>query len=74
MLEKRFWEFAESVSHELFDSCSEEEDAKRLSIMRFLRSTLISIYDESCPHDTARQLMVWMNHRPFSGGKDGKTE
>ena len=72
--EKAFWESAESVSQDLIRSCADEADEERVSIMRFLKGTLVRIYDENCPHDTARQLMVWMNHRPFSGGKDGKTE
>lgn len=71
----RFWQLAEHRLHELVTACDcEREDwteEELPALFRKYRAMVLTIYDDACPHDTARQFDVWVRNRPFSGRKNG---
>ena len=70
-----FWQMAERTLQELIVSCDHSSEGwtedSLTSLMRRYRGMVLSIYDDSCPHDTARQFEAWVRNRPFSGRKYG---
>ncbi|MCR5260006.1 MAG: type I-E CRISPR-associated protein Cse1/CasA [Desulfovibrio sp.] len=72
-----FWQMAERTLQELIvasDHCSEDWTEDSIpALLRRYSAMAVAIYDEVCPHDTARQFEIWVRNRPFSGRKNGKT-
>ena len=70
-----FWQLAEHTVHELLDACDPHHEGWTEDILPALMSRyrvmILSVYDEACPHDTARQFETWVRNRPFSGRKHG---
>ena len=71
----RFWQLAERTLQELITACdhrSEDWTEDSLpSLLRRYRAMALSVYDEACPHDTARQFETWVRNRPFTGRNHG---
>ena len=67
----KFWICADARSQDIVTHCFDgsEDDVK--GNLSDLWKQMLSIYDDSCPHDTAVDLMKWMENRPV-GGKNGK--
>lgn len=70
-----FWQLAEHTLQELIAACDRHSDdwteEALPELFRKYRAMALSIYDEACPHDTARQFETWVRNRPFSGRKHG---
>lgn len=70
-----FWQMAERTLQELIAACDHESEGwtedSLPALLRRYRAMVLSVYDESCPHDTARQFETWVCNRPFSGRKHG---
>ncbi len=70
-----FWQLAEHTLQELIAACDHFSEGwtKDLlpALLRRYRGMVLSIYDEVCPRDTARQFETWVCNRPFSGRKHG---
>lgn len=58
-----FWTVADGLSDEII-SCAEERDEEwRSRLMAKLAFEAYAIYDRVCRHETAREMICWMNHR-----------
>ena len=67
-----FWAVADRLSDEII-SCAEEGDDEWCSrLMAKLSSEAYLIYDRLCRHETAREVMCWMNHRRISAKRREK--
>lgn len=66
-----FWQLAEQTFQELVNACGNHSEDSLPSLLRRYRAMVLSVYDEACPHDTARQFETWVRNRPFSGRKHG---
>ena len=70
-----FWQMAEHTLQELITACDRESEGwtedSLPALFRKYRAMALSIYDEACPHDTARQFETWVRNRPFTGRKHG---
>lgn len=60
-----FWQLCERDAQSLFDHCEHAPMRRRLR-QRFAGYAQ-QAYDRYCPHDTARQLDAWAEHRPKLG-------
>lgn len=71
----RFWQLAEHTHQELIAACDHDSEGwtedSLPALLRRYRAMVLSVYDEACPHDTARQFETWVRNRPFSGRKHG---
>ena len=62
----QFWVVADRLSDEII-LCAETEDSKWHSrLMSQLLAEAYAIYDRMCRHETAREVMCWINHRRIS--------
>ena len=70
-----FWQMVEPSEHELMAACDRKSEGwtedTLPALLRRYRAMVLSVYDEFCPHDTARQFEAWVLNRPFSRRKDG---
>lgn len=70
-----FWQMVEPSEHELMAACDRKSEGwtedTLPALLRRYRAMVLSVYDEFCPHDTARQFEAWVLNRPFSGRKNG---
>ena len=66
-----FWQLAEQTFQELVNACGNHSEDSLPALFRKYRAMALSIYDEACPHDTARQFETWVRNRPFTGRKHG---
>ena len=62
-----FWQMAESQLKNIINFCTDKEE--RDSILSILREYVSECYSLFCPNETARQLQLWANNRPFSQKK-----
>lgn len=61
-----FWQLCERHCQELVDSCDSDPASirGRLNLRKTFAGYVHSVYDQYCPHHTARQLDAWAKCRP----------
>ncbi len=61
-----FWQLCERHCQELIDSCGSDPESMqgRLQLRRTFAGYVHGVYDQYCPHHTARQLDAWATSRP----------
>ena len=62
-----FWQRAESLSSELIDECGEDDPEKLKKLRVRFYAMARGAYDQACPHQTPRQMAVWIKHSVGSG-------
>ena len=63
-----YWMAADEVSDDFMDACNADDGKKRDMVMSHLYGVMLGLYDAFCPHETGRQIMIWIKYRPFTGG------
>ncbi len=63
-----FWVYADSLSSSIIYVAYEENEAdvRKSPALSNLRRKSLEIYDNVCSHETARQIVCWVNNRPDS--------
>lgn len=66
-----FWEIAGTRDQDIVDACVPGGDYRALRA--FFRKTVLAVYNNLCPHSSARQMLVWMECMPnkLNGGRNG---
>ena len=64
-----FWQMAERHFAALVAACAQSGPDAREAVLRQLRGCVLDCYTRACPQETARQLQLWVQHRPFSQSK-----
>ena len=63
-----YWMAADEVSDDFMDACNADDGKKSDMVMSHLYGVMLGLYDAFCPHETGRQIMIWIKYRPFTGG------
>ena len=63
-----FWLAVEPLSYKIIDTCMKGNSEDTDVILQSVRKIAIDVYNEICPHETARQILAWMKDKPFRGG------
>lgn len=59
-----FWEFCEHHAQELINTCYSNEFEENITrIRQKFAKIALSVYDNSCPNVSARQMCTWIKHR-----------
>lgn len=67
---KMYWLAAEPLSNGLINACLSDNNTEIELILSSMRKIVIDVYDSLCPHESARQILVWMKNKPMRGGVD----
>lgn len=72
--ETRFWEQLEPRAQNVIDLAADYNETNEAvkSEHRIWRQVVIDIYNDSCPHETARQIAAWVEASPRFSQKKGK--
>ena len=65
-----YWLAAEPLSNGLINACLSDNNTEIELILSSMRKIVIDVYDSLCPHESARQILVWMKNKPMRGGVD----
>ena len=60
---RRFWESAEGCYDKLIKVCEDRDEDKLRDFIREMNLKAKSVYDDICPHASARQMYAWINNR-----------
>lgn len=63
----RFWQMVEPLAQDIIRDC--ENSGAMEALFRRCQAIASGLYDEACPHGTARQFEQWARHRPFAWRK-----
>ena len=69
-----FWEQLEPRAQNLIDLAADFQEDKVKSEHRIWFQIMDGIYNDSCPHETARQLTAWVEANPKFNRKKGKSK
>lgn len=68
----RFWEITEKDVPEIIEAAFGEnvtEESIPEKLLKKWNTLVLQLYSEKCPFETARQLLVWSENKPFSNKK-----
>lgn len=68
-----FWLEADKYESRIVENCAFEDERKVL--LDEIRSIALRLFDETCPHDIGREVLIWAKYRKNVGywRKDGKS-
>lgn len=69
---QEFWQRAEGYFPELSQACATPENGALENVLKRLALCARESYAHACPQDTARQIQLWVRHRPLISGICGK--
>ena len=65
----RYWMSVEPFAQQIINACQHNDADALDSLMRTASGFVIDIYDDVCPHETARQVVEWIKNRPAKGDR-----
>lgn len=67
MAQNLFWQMCEKKFQELVYACGDDSGEKTWALRPFFTGYADTVYNRSCPKETARQIECWAKHRPNLG-------